>query len=137
MHGSQGVLIIGDSGVREAFTNYFETLLGGESDICETAMRWLRQAAAGRQIDCEVSEGYGRPPDLEEVHACIKALRSRAAPGGDQVEATFLKAGLPIAQWLLKVICFAWESGIAPREWKSVEVAPFYKGICPRDAAGS
>jgi len=43
-------------------------------------VRWLR------------AEGYGRPPDLEEVHACIKALRSHAVPGGDQMEATFLKA---------------------------------------------
>eukprot|EP00955_Chlamydomonas_euryale_P063459 358672-Chlamydomonas_euryale.AAC.6 len=53
---------------------------------CETAMQWLRQTAAGRQIDAEVAEGYGRPPDLEEVHACIKALRSHAAPTGDQME---------------------------------------------------
>jgi len=33
----------------------------------------LRQEAAGRQIDTEVAEGHGRPPDLQEVHACIKA----------------------------------------------------------------
>ena len=137
MRGPQGVLMTGDSGVREAFTDHFETLLGGESDICETAMQWLRQAAAGRQIDTEVAEAYGRPPDLEEVQACIKALRSHAAPGGDQMEATFLKAGVPIAQWLLKVICYAWESGIAPAEWKSAVIAPLYKGKGPRDTAGS
>eukprot|EP00955_Chlamydomonas_euryale_P022470 237396-Chlamydomonas_euryale.AAC.10 len=33
-----------------AFPDHFDTLLRGESDICETAMQWLRQAAAGRQI---------------------------------------------------------------------------------------
>eukprot|EP00955_Chlamydomonas_euryale_P059148 357291-Chlamydomonas_euryale.AAC.3 len=100
-------------------------------------MQWLRQAAAGRQVDTEVAECYGRPPDLEEVHACIKALRSHATSGGDQMEVTFLKAGLLIARWLLKVICFAWDSGIAPAEWKSAVIAPLYKGKGPRDAAGS
>eukprot|EP00955_Chlamydomonas_euryale_P061441 358031-Chlamydomonas_euryale.AAC.13 len=55
MQGCQGVLMTGDSGVREAFTNHLERLLGGKSDICETAM--LRQAASGRQIDTEVAEG--------------------------------------------------------------------------------
>eukprot|EP00955_Chlamydomonas_euryale_P083079 363796-Chlamydomonas_euryale.AAC.1 len=48
------------------------------------------------------------------------------------MEATFLKVGLPIAQWLLKVICFAWESGIAPAERKSAVIAPLYKGNIPR-----
>eukprot|EP00955_Chlamydomonas_euryale_P092361 364700-Chlamydomonas_euryale.AAC.10 len=102
-----------------------------------TGGRAVGHAAAGWQIDTEVAEGYGRPPDLEEVHACFKDLRSHAAPGDNQIEATFLKAGLPIAQWLLKVICFVWESSIAPAEWKSGVIASLYKGKGPRDAAGS
>eukprot|EP00955_Chlamydomonas_euryale_P112076 366111-Chlamydomonas_euryale.AAC.5 len=71
--GLQGVLMTGDSEVREAFTNHFETPLGGESAICETAMPCFRQAAAGRQID---TEGYGCPPGLEEV---MHASKLRAA----------------------------------------------------------
>eukprot|EP00955_Chlamydomonas_euryale_P071824 361207-Chlamydomonas_euryale.AAC.3 len=100
-------------------------------------MQWLRQAPAGRQVVTELAEGYGRPPDLQGVRACIKAVRSHAAPVGDQMEATFLKAGLLIAQWLLKVICFAWRSGIAHEAWKSAVIAQLYKGKGPRDAAGS
>eukprot|EP00955_Chlamydomonas_euryale_P048799 354078-Chlamydomonas_euryale.AAC.5 len=74
LQGPQGVLVTGDSGVREAFTNHFETLLGGESDICETAMQWLRQAAAGRQIYAELAEGYGSPPDLPPDHTGSEAV---------------------------------------------------------------
>eukprot|EP00955_Chlamydomonas_euryale_P087452 364293-Chlamydomonas_euryale.AAC.7 len=85
VQGRQGVLQAGGSGVREALRNHFETLFGGESDVHEnhgTVMQWLRQAAAGRQVDRQVAEGYGRPPapDLKELHACIQALRSHAAP---------------------------------------------------------
>eukprot|EP00955_Chlamydomonas_euryale_P035784 350232-Chlamydomonas_euryale.AAC.11 len=72
MRGAQGVLTTGDSGL-EAFTNHLETLLGVESNTCETVVQRLKQAAAERQIATEVAEGYGCPPDLEEVHACIKA----------------------------------------------------------------
>eukprot|EP00955_Chlamydomonas_euryale_P075343 362292-Chlamydomonas_euryale.AAC.4 len=109
-------------------------------------MQWLRQAAARRQAaatdgasggDTEVAEGYGRTPHLEEVHACIRALQSNAAPGGDQMEATFLKACLLIAHALLKVICFACESGIAPAEWRPAMIAPLYKRKGPKDAAGA
>jgi len=64
-----------------------------------------------------VADGYGRPPDVEEVHA--------------------RRACLLTAQWLLKVTRYAWDSGIAPAEWKSAVIAPSYKGKDPRDAAGS
>eukprot|EP00955_Chlamydomonas_euryale_P081065 363518-Chlamydomonas_euryale.AAC.12 len=114
----EGVLMTGTAGCeRLSPTNVRHSLLGNESDKCETAMQWLRQAAAGRHIDTQVAEGCGRLPDVEEVDACIEALHSEAAPGGDQMEATFPKASLPIAQWLLKVTCLAWDSGIAPAEW--------------------
>eukprot|EP00955_Chlamydomonas_euryale_P077852 363045-Chlamydomonas_euryale.AAC.6 len=43
-------------------------------------MQWLRQVAAERrQVGIKMSEGCGRPPDLEEGHTCIKALNSHAA----------------------------------------------------------
>eukprot|EP00955_Chlamydomonas_euryale_P017896 190732-Chlamydomonas_euryale.AAC.3 len=42
----------------------------------------VRKAASGRQTDTYVAEGYGRPPDLEEVHACMLTLHSHAAPSG-------------------------------------------------------
>eukprot|EP00955_Chlamydomonas_euryale_P112088 366111-Chlamydomonas_euryale.AAC.17 len=60
-------------------------------------------AAARRRINTELGEGYGRPPNLEEVHACIQALPSHGALGGDEMEPIFLKAGRAIAQWRLQV----------------------------------
>eukprot|EP00955_Chlamydomonas_euryale_P039657 351479-Chlamydomonas_euryale.AAC.32 len=78
-------------------------------------MHLLHQAAVGRQVDTEVVEGCGRPPQKRCIR-CIHAFRPCAAmaPGGDQMEATFLKAGLPIAQRLLRAVCYAWESALHP-----------------------
>eukprot|EP00955_Chlamydomonas_euryale_P104421 365566-Chlamydomonas_euryale.AAC.5 len=51
LQSPQGVLVTGDCHcIQEAFTNHFETLLG-VSNNRETAMQWLEQAAAWRQID--------------------------------------------------------------------------------------
>eukprot|EP00955_Chlamydomonas_euryale_P011623 125134-Chlamydomonas_euryale.AAC.3 len=124
----------GHSGVGEAFPNRVETLLVGESDVCETAIqcRWL----SGDRLALVVAEGNGRPPGMEEVHTCIEALRSHAAPGGGQVEASFLSAGLPIAQKLLEIICFCMGVGPAPAEWKSAVIAPLCKSESDRDARG-
>eukprot|EP00955_Chlamydomonas_euryale_P072032 361271-Chlamydomonas_euryale.AAC.5 len=51
MRGSQGLLMALNFGVREAFTSHSDILFGAESNICETAMQQLKQAAAGRHID--------------------------------------------------------------------------------------
>eukprot|EP00955_Chlamydomonas_euryale_P014009 151317-Chlamydomonas_euryale.AAC.12 len=59
------------------------------------------------------------------------------APGAEQMDGIFLKAGLTIAQLLLKVICFAWGLGVAPGQWQSAVIASLYKGKGPIDVAGS
>eukprot|EP00955_Chlamydomonas_euryale_P013006 140449-Chlamydomonas_euryale.AAC.15 len=53
------------------------------------------------------------------------------------MEATFLKSGAPIPQWLLQVIGFAWESGIAPVECKSAVIVPLYKDKAAQRRSGS
>eukprot|EP00955_Chlamydomonas_euryale_P115222 366336-Chlamydomonas_euryale.AAC.13 len=74
-------------------------------------MEWLRYAAAGRQ-----------------------AVRSHAAPGGDQMEATF--EGRPADSPVAAQGDLAWDLGIAPTEWNSAVIAPLYKVKGPRDAGG-
>ncbi|KAG1657339.1 hypothetical protein FOA52_003762 [Chlamydomonas sp. UWO 241] len=64
----------------------------------------------------EVNEAHGRPPDLAETEGCVRALRSAAAPGGDQLDAMLLRCPPAIA-WLHRVIIAVWRSGRAPRGW--------------------
>eukprot|EP00955_Chlamydomonas_euryale_P038892 351236-Chlamydomonas_euryale.AAC.4 len=56
-------------------------------------MQWLRQAAAGRQIDTEMAEAW--PLSEPRRGACMHyGFAQPCRPGGDQIEATFLQAGL-------------------------------------------
>eukprot|EP00955_Chlamydomonas_euryale_P118229 366525-Chlamydomonas_euryale.AAC.10 len=49
--------------------------------------------------------------------------------------ATFLEAGLTTAQWLVKIICCAYDVDIAPAERRFDLIAPLYEGKGLRQVA--
>jgi hypothetical protein len=93
----------------------------------------LAEAGEGRETDA-----MARPPGIDEVQECIKALRAGAAPGIDMVDGRLLKAGgQVVVAWMHRIISLVWRSGTAPQQWKEAMILPLYKGKGPRDVFSS
>jgi hypothetical protein len=138
MRDVSGSLHSGPDGVLKAMTESFDKLYGGETKISDETLNQLENDVAAFELTraTQVDEAHGRPPDLAETEACVRALRSAAAPGGDQLDAMLLRCPPAIA-WLHRVIIAVWRSGKAPREWKTAIITPLYKGKGPRDSPGN
>jgi hypothetical protein len=138
MRDVSGSLHCGPDGVLKAMTESFDKLYGGQTKLSDETLNQLENDVAAFELThgTEVEEAHGRPPDLAETEACVRALRSAAAPGGDQLDAMLLKCPPAIA-WLHRVITAVWRSGRAPREWKTAIITPLYKGKGPRDSPGN
>jgi hypothetical protein len=138
MRDVAGALQSGPDGVMKAMTEAFDKLYGGETKLNDETLNQLENEVAAFELGhaTEVEEVHGRPPDLEETDACVRALRSAAAPGGDQLDAMLLRCPAATA-WLHRVISAVWRSGRAPREWKTAIITPLYKGKGPRDSPGN
>ncbi|KAG1678997.1 hypothetical protein FOA52_013061 [Chlamydomonas sp. UWO 241] len=125
MRDVSGALHSGPDGVLKAMTESFDKLYGGETKLSDETLNQLENDVAAFELTraTEVDEAHGRPPDLAETEACVRALRSAAAPGGDQLDAMLLRCPPAIA-WLHRVIIAVWRSGRAPREWKTAIITP-------------
>ncbi|KAG1667066.1 hypothetical protein FOA52_000429 [Chlamydomonas sp. UWO 241] len=98
MRDVSGALHNGPDGVLKAMTESFGKLYGGETKLSDETLNQLENDVAAFELTraTEVDEAHGRPPDLAETEACVRALRSAAAPGGDQLDAMLLRQlGLP------------------------------------------
>ncbi|KAG1663016.1 hypothetical protein FOA52_016031 [Chlamydomonas sp. UWO 241] len=89
MRDVSGALHSGPDGVLKAMTESFDKLYGGETKLSNETLNQLENDVAAFELTraTEVDEAHGRPPDLAETEACVRALRSAAAPGGDQLDA--------------------------------------------------
>ncbi|KAG1652920.1 hypothetical protein FOA52_007513 [Chlamydomonas sp. UWO 241] len=116
MRDVSGALHSGPDGVLKAMTESFDKLYGGETKLSDETLNQLENDVAAFELTraTEVDEAHGRPPDLDETEACVRALRSAAAPGGDQLDAMLFRCPPAIA-WLHRVIIAVWRSGRAPR----------------------
>ncbi|KAG1667277.1 hypothetical protein FOA52_012566 [Chlamydomonas sp. UWO 241] len=94
MRDVSGALHSGPDGVLKAMTESFDKLYGGETKLSDETLNQLENDVAAFELTraTEVDEAHGRPPDLAETEACVRALRSAAAPGGDQLDAMLLRA---------------------------------------------
>ncbi|KAG1673751.1 hypothetical protein FOA52_002320 [Chlamydomonas sp. UWO 241] len=97
MRDVSGALHSGPDGVLKAMTESFDKLYGGETKLSDETLNQLENDVAAFELTraTEVDEAHGRPPDLAETEACVRALRSAAAPGGDQLDAMLLRAPAP------------------------------------------
>ncbi|KAG1663389.1 hypothetical protein FOA52_011666 [Chlamydomonas sp. UWO 241] len=84
MRDVSGALHSGPDGVLKAMTESFDKLYGGETKLSDETLNQLENDVAAFELTraTEVDEAHGRPPDLTETEACVRALRSAAAPGG-------------------------------------------------------
>ncbi|KAG1659129.1 hypothetical protein FOA52_013798 [Chlamydomonas sp. UWO 241] len=84
MRDVSGALHSGPDGVLKAMTESFDKLYGGETKLSDETLNQLENDVAAFELTraTEVDEAHGRPPDLAETEACVRALRSAAAPGG-------------------------------------------------------
>ncbi|KAG1657971.1 hypothetical protein FOA52_008031 [Chlamydomonas sp. UWO 241] len=105
MRDVSGALHSGPDGVLKAMTESFDKLYGGETKLSDKTLNQLDNDVAAFELTraTEVDEAHGRPPDVAETEACVRALRSAAAPGGDQLDAMLLRCPPAIA-WLQRVI---------------------------------
>ncbi|KAG1677202.1 hypothetical protein FOA52_013400 [Chlamydomonas sp. UWO 241] len=83
MRDVSGALHSGPDGVLKAMTESFDKLYGGETKLSDETLNQLENDVAAFELTraTEVDEAHGRPPDLAETEACVRALRSAAAPG--------------------------------------------------------
>ncbi|KAG1660085.1 hypothetical protein FOA52_011151 [Chlamydomonas sp. UWO 241] len=84
MRDVSGALHSGPDGLLKAMTESFDKLYGGETKLSDETLNQLENDVAAFELTraTEVDEAHGRPPDLAETEACVRALRSAAAPGG-------------------------------------------------------
>ncbi|KAG1655257.1 hypothetical protein FOA52_009814 [Chlamydomonas sp. UWO 241] len=93
MRDVSGALHSGPDGVLKAMTESFDKLYGGETKLSDETLNQLENDVAAFELTraTEVDEAHGRPPDLTETEACVRALRSAAAPGGAGPSTTAVK----------------------------------------------
>ncbi|KAG1655431.1 hypothetical protein FOA52_004106 [Chlamydomonas sp. UWO 241] len=91
MRDVSGALHSGPDGVLKAMTESFDKLYGGETKLSDETLNQLENDVAAFELTraTEVDEAHGRPPDLAETEACVRALRSAAAPGGTRQSASW------------------------------------------------
>ena len=80
-------------------------------------------------IICQVMESHTNESfTIEEISTSIKQLKSRKAPGIDEITAEVLKAGGPSMINILKNIFEkVWEEEIPPSDWQKMLVTPIHK----------
>ena len=83
-----------------------------------------------------LASSAGDAPTLAEVERFIKAVRTAAAPGCDQLDKRLLNS--PTSRlWLHRVILRVWETGDVPVAWRQAIIVMLYKGKGPKDEAGN
>ena len=137
MKDTQGKIQHGDAAVLEVLTSHFESLLGGKSSIGTAQLNQLAAVAAEHGLQHEGEEDHGRPPDPSETAAAVRALRRAAAAGSDRVDASLLRAGKPILDWIHLAVCAAWKSCKCPKEWRVSIITSLYKNKGPKDSSSN
>jgi hypothetical protein len=65
---------------------------------------------------------------IEEVRKALNQMKSRKAPGSDEITADILKAGgEPVIQWLLSFFTDVWENEQMVKEWNMTTLIKLYK----------
>ena len=120
---SEGTVIEGKHEVIQCWGQYFSKLLNGHAPISPPSARDTLYIPP-ISPSCE---DLNSPISLEEVKTAIMRLKSKKAPGPDQIRADYLKNDLCIS--LLHSLfnrCF--EKGSVPSQWNQSTILPIPKG---------
>ncbi|CAF4634110.1 unnamed protein product, partial [Didymodactylos carnosus] len=103
---------------------YFCGLLNVHTVINPTILQQIPIPA----IDKAEETRQDTPPSLPEVVQAIKQMKSRKAPGKDDVTAELLKAGgMEIALWLHQIIVDVWINEEMVEDWTMAILIRLYK----------
>ena len=107
-----GRLLTEESEVKACWAGYFERLYQADPPAVELDVRGVTIPVADPPINCD-------PPSFVETQAAVNQLKWGEAPGICGIHAELLKAGgNAVLVSLHAVLCFAWNTGIIPTNWK-------------------
>jgi hypothetical protein len=119
-----GELLLNSSDRLERWREYFDELLNVTSLvdpdlINEIQIDPIPQAEEKRQ---------NAEPSIDEVRKALRQMKSRKAPGNDEVTADILKAGgEPVIKWLHEMFTDVWKNEEAAEEWNLAILIRLYK----------
>ncbi|CAF1574985.1 unnamed protein product [Didymodactylos carnosus] len=113
--------------VRELGTRYFQ-----QENNAKKRKEWLTDEILDMipipAIDKAEETRQDTPPSLPEVVQAIRQMKSRKAPGKDDVTAELLKAGgMEIALWLHQIVVDAWINEEMVEDWTMAILIRLYK----------
>ena len=140
VYDQQGVVKTGNDAV-EVWRSYFESLLGGETELCEAdsgdASNVLQPTMCSRDgPQPDLSSRLDMPILQDEVDVAFSRVKKEAAPGKDGISYRMMTAaGLRDLWPALFGAC--WRSGLIPSEWRRSLVVAVPKnhqdGACVAD----
>ncbi|CAF4836694.1 unnamed protein product, partial [Rotaria sp. Silwood2] len=111
-----GKLLVNSADQLERWREYFCELLNVSSTVDPCVINEIQITTPSRSE----LERQNAQPSLEEVARALNQMKSRKAPGSDEVTADILKAGgEPVIKWLHEMFTDVWENEQAVKEWSS------------------
>ncbi|CAF1408276.1 unnamed protein product [Didymodactylos carnosus] len=119
-----GKMLLNSKDRLSRWREYFCELLNVHTVIDLTILQQIPIPA----IDKAEETRQDKPPSLPEVVQAIKQMKSRKAPGKDDVTAELLKAGgLELALWLHQIIVDVWINEQMVEDWTMAILIRLYK----------
>ncbi|CAF1118390.1 unnamed protein product, partial [Didymodactylos carnosus] len=119
-----GSLILNSSDRLERWREYFSELL----NVPSTVDQQLIDEIQVKTLTKEEVERQNANPTVEEVRRAVKQMKSRKAPGSDEVTADLLKAGgEPVIRWLFEIFTDVWKNEEMVEDWSLALLIRLYK----------
>ncbi|CAF2169496.1 unnamed protein product [Rotaria magnacalcarata] len=119
-----GKLLVNSTDQLERWREYFCELFNIHSTVDPDVINEIQITTPSRSD----LERQNAQPSIEEVERALNQMKSRKAPGSDEVTADILKAGgEPVIKWLHEIFNDVWENEKMVKEWSSVTLVRLYK----------
>ena len=113
------------------WAGYFERLYQADPPAVELDVRGVTIPITDSPINCD-------PPLFVEAWVVVCRLKWGKAPGICGIYTELLKAGgNAVLMSLHSVLCFAWNTGIIPTDWKRGLVVPLWKERSDRQGSNN
>ncbi|CAF2129927.1 unnamed protein product [Rotaria magnacalcarata] len=119
-----GKLLVNSTDRLERWREYFCELFNIHSTVDPDVINEIQITTPSRSD----LERQNAQPSIEEVERALNQMKSRKAPGSDEVTADILKAGgEPVIKWLHEIFNDVWENEKMVKEWSSATLVRLYK----------
>lgn len=114
LQDKNGMLLLNSMDRLERWKEYFQELLNVNCVVDQALIDQIQPA----HIPAQEIRRQGEPPTVEEVRQALKQMKSRKAPGNDDVTADLLKAGgAPVLNWLHEMFVDIWKTEEIVEDW--------------------